>query len=373
MSHPSCNFESASLFLAIDSIGISKDSRKSAKKKVQELADSMKVDGLLQSIGVRKDPENSERYLLVFGRHRLEAAQILGWSGIEAKLLDLDEHSAESATLAENLFRNPLKQPDYLAALKRWNDAYNAKFPETTEHRAGGKARARQRQAETSRKIAEPVEPLSVPTFTQHAAEVLGVSPVKIRRDVRIARAIGEEGLGILTEASVPPPVIQKIADLKNPDHRQKAVELIGSGTEPLTALALATVPGNATLATVEQEDEPSYIPEEQMDDEEWLLSRCSDALKRLTFQAVFRREAILWRRTQEIRADLRSRTKKFLNRERSERRGPLQFQISKIFDIPHPNDWASCGHCGGNGCLKDESPCPTCYGSAYSLKSMRS
>jgi ParB family transcriptional regulator, chromosome partitioning protein len=177
MSHPSYNFESAPLPLAIDSIVIPKDFRKSTKKKVQELADSMKVDGLLQSIGVRKDPENPERYILVFGRHRLEAARILGWTGIEARILDLDDQSAESATLAENLFRNPLKKTDYLVALKRWNEAYNAKFPETTEHRAGGKARARQRRAETSGKVAEPVEPPSAPTFTQHAAEALGVSP----------------------------------------------------------------------------------------------------------------------------------------------------------------------------------------------------
>ena len=62
---------------------IPSDGRKIKKPVVTQLADSLKREGLLHPIGVRHD-QSISRYVLVFGRHRLEAAKKAGWIEIAA-------------------------------------------------------------------------------------------------------------------------------------------------------------------------------------------------------------------------------------------------------------------------------------------------
>ena len=65
--------------------------------KVSELAESIKIIGLINPITVGKDK------ILIAGRHRLEACRLLGFDEIECVVLDYDELRTEVAEIDENL------------------------------------------------------------------------------------------------------------------------------------------------------------------------------------------------------------------------------------------------------------------------------
>src|SRR5262245_61749035 len=68
---------------------------------IQNLADSMKEEGLIEPIVVRPLPGFA--FELISGERRLRAAKLLGWSAIEAKLIaTASEGEAAAKGLIEN-------------------------------------------------------------------------------------------------------------------------------------------------------------------------------------------------------------------------------------------------------------------------------
>jgi N6-adenosine-specific RNA methylase IME4/ParB-like chromosome segregation protein Spo0J len=88
---------------------------------VKQLANSMRLDGLLQPIKVRSNPPGP--YSLVFGWHRLEAAKLLGWTTIDAVVAEgLTADAALLDEIDENLCRaelTPAERALHLAERKR--------------------------------------------------------------------------------------------------------------------------------------------------------------------------------------------------------------------------------------------------------------
>ncbi len=74
--------------------------------KLQSLADSIREVGLLEPIVVRKIGEN--KYELIAGERRLEAAKIAGLTEISINAIDCDERKAQKLRLIENLQREDL-------------------------------------------------------------------------------------------------------------------------------------------------------------------------------------------------------------------------------------------------------------------------
>jgi len=70
---------------------------------VKELAESIRANGLLQPVMVRR---RGDGYELVFGLHRLEACRRLGWRKIPALVREISGEEAFVAGLVENLQRN---------------------------------------------------------------------------------------------------------------------------------------------------------------------------------------------------------------------------------------------------------------------------
>lgn len=70
--------------------------------ELQELAASLKQNGLLQPITVRPAGDG---YELVAGERRLRAAQAIGWTEIPAQVRDLDDRALLVLALVENLQR----------------------------------------------------------------------------------------------------------------------------------------------------------------------------------------------------------------------------------------------------------------------------
>ncbi len=73
---------------------------------IQSLAESIKQDGLLEPIVVRKAEENT--YELVAGERRLKACEIAGLNLISIRIIDCDEKTAIRIRLVENLQREDL-------------------------------------------------------------------------------------------------------------------------------------------------------------------------------------------------------------------------------------------------------------------------
>jgi len=94
------------MVIQINSIEISNRKRSLNSDKVAEIAESFKLLGQLEPITVVKVNEN--RYRLIAGWHRLEAAKLLGWKEIEAKIFEGNELECELAEIDENLTHDGL-------------------------------------------------------------------------------------------------------------------------------------------------------------------------------------------------------------------------------------------------------------------------
>jgi ParB family transcriptional regulator, chromosome partitioning protein len=86
-------------------------------KGVEELAESLRTDGLLQPIVVKKDnPDDTFR--IIAGERRYHAARILGWEEIECKILSKNEKDTYRIAVIENLQRENLSPFDEIEAFR---------------------------------------------------------------------------------------------------------------------------------------------------------------------------------------------------------------------------------------------------------------
>lgn len=90
---------------------------------VKVLAASMEKIGLRTPITIRS-PNESECYL-VAGRHRLEAAKLLGWEKIDCFIVDCTEDDAEMWEISENLHRAELSVIQRAEQIGRWVELSN--------------------------------------------------------------------------------------------------------------------------------------------------------------------------------------------------------------------------------------------------------
>jgi ParB family transcriptional regulator, chromosome partitioning protein len=78
----------------------------SRSSNIDELANSIKLKGLLQPIVVRTKPEGY--FEIVAGNRRLEACKTLGWRKIVCHIIELDDKQAFEISLMENIQRKTL-------------------------------------------------------------------------------------------------------------------------------------------------------------------------------------------------------------------------------------------------------------------------
>lgn len=83
---------------------------------INELAQTLSTEGLLQPIAVRKQ---GEKYEIIAGERRFRAAQKLGWKTIPSIVRDLNDEQTASLALIENLQREDLNPIDEAEAYQR--------------------------------------------------------------------------------------------------------------------------------------------------------------------------------------------------------------------------------------------------------------
>jgi ParB family chromosome partitioning protein len=85
-------------------------------ESINELAQTLSTEGLLQPIAVR---QQGEQYEIIAGERRFRAAQKLGWKTIPGIVRDLTDEQTASLALIENLQREDLNPIDEAKAYQR--------------------------------------------------------------------------------------------------------------------------------------------------------------------------------------------------------------------------------------------------------------
>lgn len=104
---------------------------------LQELADSIKAQGVMQPIVVR--PVGDKQYEIIAGERRWRATQLAGLDKIPAVIRDVSDEAAIAMALIENIQREDLNPVEEAVALKRLQDEFELTHQEVAA--AVGKSR----------------------------------------------------------------------------------------------------------------------------------------------------------------------------------------------------------------------------------------
>jgi len=107
----------------LNSIYVNQRKRKLNAEKVAALAESFSLLGQLEPITLAS---SGEKYTLLAGLHRLEAAKFLGWETIDAELFQGDELECELVEIDENLMNNDLTVLEQGEHIQRRNEILEA-------------------------------------------------------------------------------------------------------------------------------------------------------------------------------------------------------------------------------------------------------
>ena len=161
-------------------------------EQLNELAESIRAEGLLQPIVVRRV---GERYQLIAGERRWRAFQQLRLPSIPARVLDASDASSATLTLIENLQReglNPIEEAYGYASLIRDFDLTQEQAAERV-----GKGRATVANSLRLLSLASEIQGYIAQGMLSvgHAKVLLGLEDAD--RRAMLARRVIEEGLSV--------------------------------------------------------------------------------------------------------------------------------------------------------------------------------
>ncbi|NOT12998.1 MAG: ParB/RepB/Spo0J family partition protein [Methylococcaceae bacterium] len=107
-------------------------------EKLQELADSIKAQGVIQPIVVRKIDQ--DKFEIVAGERRWRAAQLAGLQQVPIVIREIDDRAAMAIALIENIQREDLNPLEEAEALRRLLDEFEMTHQQIAD--AVGKSRA---------------------------------------------------------------------------------------------------------------------------------------------------------------------------------------------------------------------------------------
>jgi len=111
-----------------------------AADALQELADSILAQGVVQPVVVRPVPGESGKYELIAGERRWRATQLAGLHEIPAVIRDVPDQAAMAMGLIENIQREELNPIEEATALHRLIEEFGLTHQETAE--SVGRSRA---------------------------------------------------------------------------------------------------------------------------------------------------------------------------------------------------------------------------------------
>ena len=166
---------------------------------LEELAESIKVQGVMQPIVIR--PISSNKYEIIAGERRWRATQLAGLDEIPAVIRDVPDEAAIAMALIENIQREDLNPIEEAVALKRLQDEFELTHQEVAE--AVGKSRTAVTNLLRLMSLDGEVKKLLENGDIEmgHARSVLSLEPLKQRE---VAQQVVAKGLSVRqTEALV--------------------------------------------------------------------------------------------------------------------------------------------------------------------------
>ena len=95
------------------------------KVKLEELANSIKKNGIIQPIAVRRDKSEEGKYEIVAGERRWLAAQKAGLHNVPVTVLDLTDVESLEVAIVENIQRDDLNPVEEARGYKRLSEEFN--------------------------------------------------------------------------------------------------------------------------------------------------------------------------------------------------------------------------------------------------------
>jgi ParB family chromosome partitioning protein len=166
---------------------------------LQELADSIKSQGLVQPILVRpvggRVPGESQRYEIIAGERRWRAAQMAGLAEIPAVIRDVPDEAAVSMALIENIQREDLNPLEEARALLRLTEEFGLTHQAAAE--AVGRSRAAVSNLLRLMELADEVKELLEQRRIEmgHARAVLGLT--SRRQQIEVAGLVAKKSLSV--------------------------------------------------------------------------------------------------------------------------------------------------------------------------------
>lgn len=161
-------------------------------EKIRELADSIKAQGIIQPIVLRKIGD--ERYEIVAGERRWRAAQLAGLQEVPVVVRDLDDRSVMAIALIENIQREDLNPLEEAEALKRLLEEFELTHQQIAD--AIGKSRATVSNLLRLMDLQPEVKKLLLEKQIEmgHARALL---PLNAELQVRAAHKIAQQSLSV--------------------------------------------------------------------------------------------------------------------------------------------------------------------------------
>ena len=95
-----------------------------SEEKLEELANSIKKNGVIQPIAVRPNKKENGKYEIVAGERRWMAAQKAGLHEIPVTILDLSDVESLEVAIVENIQRDDLSPVEEARGYKRLNEEF---------------------------------------------------------------------------------------------------------------------------------------------------------------------------------------------------------------------------------------------------------
>ena len=165
------------------------------EEALAELAESIRAQGVVQPIVVRKLASKAGRYEIIAGERRWRAAQMAGLDTIPSVVRDIPDIAAVAVALIENIQREDLNPLEEARALKRLIDEFTVTHEEAAE--AVGRSRVAVsnllRLLELPQEVKDMVEGRDL--GMGHARALLGLpTPAE---QVALARRVVRQGLSV--------------------------------------------------------------------------------------------------------------------------------------------------------------------------------
>jgi len=160
---------------------------------LRELADSIKAQGLMQPVLVRR-PDRDGKHEIIAGERRWRAAIMAGMTEMPALVRDVPDQAAAALSLIENIQREDLNPLEEAQGFQRLVDDFKLTHDQVAQ--AVGRSRSAVTNLLRLTQLAKPVQELLFEGSIDmgHARALLGVAA---ERQLMLARRVASEGLSV--------------------------------------------------------------------------------------------------------------------------------------------------------------------------------